>query len=191
MLAAFFIIINAEVFTQSVNKNSSNDGLSSKLWYGGGVGLGLSDNTFNFGLSPMVGYKFTDRFSAGIRIPLEHSHFKLSTTNGEALNYNNLDFGLGAFSRYKLSKNIFAHAEYQKLWIKQPVTSGSFLLLDPENSAMILTENLIENQFNLGLGYTNGIGRWGYEISLLYNVLEETNSLKIPWSVRAGMNYKF
>ena len=187
-LLAFFLISFSEVaITQNTAERSDRDtDFSGKFWYGGGLGLGLTGSTFKIGLSPMIGYKITQRFSTGVRIPLEYTHFKLGNPDGNALSFSNLDFGIGAFSRYKIFQNIFSHAEYQHLWLEQPVTSGGSLLLDPSDSHSILSEKLGENQVNLGLGYTSGRGNLGYEISLLYNVLEGPNSLQTPWQGKNG-----
>ncbi len=192
-LCAYLMIgLNIGAFGQNTATRSDRDArLSSQWWYGGELGLDLTGSTFKFGLSPMLGYKITQRFSVGVRIPLEYTHFRLGNVDGDAISFSNLDFGTGAFTRYKVFRNIFSHAEYQHLWLQKPVTMGGSLLLDPANSSSVLTEKLGENQVNLGLGYTSGRGNLGYEISLLYNVLEGSNSLQSPWQVRVGLNYKF
>ncbi len=191
LLAYFAIGFSMGAYSQTVAARSDVDvSFSNKLWYGGELGLGLTGSTFSFGLSPMIGYKITKRISAGVRIPLEYTHFKLGIVDGNALSLTTLDFGMGAFTRYKMFKRIFLHGEYQHLWIERPITSGSSLLLGPDSYG-VKTEKLGDNQINLGLGYTSGRGNWGYEISLLYNVLEDPNSLQTPWQVRMGLNYKF
>lgn len=164
--------------------------LADKLWYGGGFGMGLGGNTFNLNLSPMVGYKLTKGLSAGVRLPLEYNYAKLVSNDGTGFNYNNIDYGVGGFTRLKFFQNVFAHAEYNYLWIKQPVTQNGRFLLDPNDPTKLLQEKINDTEFNVGLGYASG-GRIGYEISLLYNVLEDADSDRIPWSIRAGFNYKF
>ena len=42
-----------------------------------------------------------------------------------------------------------------------------------------------------GAGYSDGNGVWGYEISLLYNVLQEENTLSLPLDFRFGITYNF
>ena len=50
-----------------------------KLWYGGGINLGFSQgpdlSLFNFGLSPIVGYKITPELSVGPRIDYDYSYY--------------------------------------------------------------------------------------------------------------------
>ena len=171
-------------------KKTESENFTDHLWYGGSFGLGLSSSTFGLSLSPMVGYKLTNKFSVGARLPLDYTYAKLTSTDGSALSYNNLDLGLGAFTRHKLFKSIFAHAEYNHLWVKDPVTSNGFYLLDPEDPSRLLTEKNTRDEFNIGLGYSSG-GRIGTEFMLLYNVLDDAASTTIPWSIRVGLNYKF
>ncbi len=180
--------VSAQENKSRIKKDS---GVESKLWYGGEFDFGLSNSSFNIGISPMVGFKLTDRLSVGIRVPLNYNYLKLTKTNGETMNFSNLDMGIGAFSRYKIFKNIFGHFEFQKLWTEQPIYTGNYLTIDPENQSSILTQSTHENQLNLGFGYNRSKGKWGYEFSLLYNLLHDTNSEKIPLSARVGLNYNF
>ncbi len=187
---ALFLLFSTTTFGQDTRKKKSQNDLADKLWYGGGFGLGLSSGTFALELSPMVGYRLTDRLSTGVRIPLEYTYAKLTANDGLGLNYNNLDWGLGVFSRYKLFWNIFAHAEYNYLWVKEPVTSNGFFQLDPSDPTKLLKESYNRDEFNIGLGYASG-GQLGTEISLLYNVLDDATSTNIPWTIRVGLNYLF
>ncbi len=175
---------------KSQKETKEATGFVSRLWYGGGVGLGLSNNSFNFALSPMVGYKLTERLSAGVRLPLSYEYFKAQGTDNSVATYSNVDYGAGTFTRFKFFRNIFAHAEYDYLWSKTPATQNGFLLLDPDKPGKLLKEKIQRDEFHLGLGYSSG-ERIGYEISILYNVLEDPLSNNIPWSIRAGFNYKF
>ena len=184
MTLVLALTINVEAQQSSRKKKKTN--FAEHLWFGGGLGLGISGNTFNFGLSPMVGYKFTNNFSAGVRIPLDYTYAKLSSSNGTTAVYNNLDYGAGAFTRYKIFRGIFAHAEYNYLWIKEPVASGNTLLLDPENPNRLLKQSRNLDEFNVGLGYSSG-GRVGTEISILYNVLDEATSTTIPLVDSSGV----
>lgn len=191
LVMAGLMLMSLSVDAQSRRKKSSDkEKFTEKLWYGGGFGLGIGGSTFNLDLSPMVGYKITDKFSAGIRIPFDYSFAKLSASDGRVITYNNLDFGIGGFTRHKIAFGLFAHAEVNKLWLEQPVTQGNSFLIDPDNPNRLLLEDVQREEFNIGLGYSSG-NRIGYEVSLLYNVLEDSNSLNNPWSIRVGFNYKF
>ncbi|KAA3634470.1 MAG: hypothetical protein DWQ02_11360 [Bacteroidetes bacterium] len=189
-VAVMVFLCSTTAIAQNKKSNSGKLEFAERLWYGGGFGLGLSSSTFGLEVSPMVGYKITEKFSVGPRIPLSYTYAKLVSAEGTGLNYNNLDLGIGAFTRYKIFNRIFAHMEYNYLWVSEPVTSNGYYLLDPDNSSSLLKENSTKDEFNLGLGYAGG-GRLGTEISLLYNVLNDPNSLTIPLTIRVGFNYKF
>ena len=145
-----------------------------RFWYGGGVGLGFSggnvQSQFNFSVSPMVGYKVTPEFSIGPRVELTYSHIRVGSGNNVD-KFNFFDYGIGAFSRYKLFTQFFAHAEYQ-------IESRKFT--DGTRDS--------RNNFFLGGGYTSG-GQIGYEVSILWNFLEDTADL--PLDYRIAFTYNF
>lgn len=163
-----------------------------RLWFGTGLdGLGISSNSFGFGLSPIIGYKLTKELSAGIRIPFNYQYDKYFNPNtGENINYSRVDLGIGGFTRAKILWGIFAHAEYNQLWENQPIIGAGGLVIDPEDSTKILSEVVNRDEFNVGLGYSSG-NRVAYEISVLYNVLEPNDSSILPFTIRAGFNYNF
>ncbi|MEM6318556.1 MAG: hypothetical protein AAF960_12870 [Bacteroidota bacterium] len=151
---------------------------SFRFWYGGGVGLnfgsGFNTSQFNFSLSPMVGYKLTPEFSIGPRIELAYSHIRVGGGNNVE-RFNFVDYGIGAFTRYKLFTQFFAHAEYQ-------IESRSIAFTNGE------TDRVSFNNFFFGGGYTSG-GQIGYEISVLWNFLEDTADL--PLDYRIAFTYNF
>ena len=196
------LIMTMSVDTQAQDYSRNRKGKSKskttettfaeKLWYGGSFDLGLTSNQFNFGLAPMSGYKLVGNLSAGVRLPIEYTYIKVRGTGGTSAKFNALDFGGGIFSRFKIVDAVFLHAEFNYLWVTQPVTQGGFLVLDPENPGKLLTMKDTENQFNIGAGYnSSGGGDWGYELSILYNALLDDLSDEIPWIIRAGVNYRF
>ena len=150
-----------------------------RFWYGGGLGLGFSggtfSNQFNLSVSPMVGYKITPEFSVGPRGELSYTHFRTNDGRGGVEKYNFFNYGIGAFSRYKLFQQFFIHAEYQI-----------------ESRQLLQGVNKIRrsrNNFYVGAGYTSG-GLVGYEISLLWNLLEE-DTIDLPIDYRIAFTYNF
>lgn len=157
-----------------------------RLWYGGGFTLGFTGNNFEsifqVGISPMVGYKLTDEFSVGPRASLSYLFYKGETFTPAGVQSANLfDYGLGAFARYKIIRSIFLHVEYG--FDNEARISG----YDEE----WLIDRRIRNNAFIGGGYNDGNGVWGYEISLLYNILQDENSLNLPFDFRFGITYNF
>lgn len=186
LVALLLVSFNFEAEAQrdrNRDKNNRNDtedyfdesGVGSfRFWYGGGVGLnfgsGFNSSQFNFSISPMAGYKITPEFSIGPRVELSYSHIRLGNGNNVE-KFNFLDYGVGVFSRYKLFTQFFAHAEYQ-------IESRKFT--DGTRDS--------RNNFFLGGGYTSG-GQIGYEVSILWNFLED--SADLPLDYRIAFTYNF
>lgn len=177
---------------ESVEKTKKSSETFDKIWIGTGLdGIGIGSSTFEFAISPIVGYKITPKLSAGLRVPVDYTYRKFFDNAGGVYNYNNLDVGLGGFTRMKIVWGLFAHTEYNRLWLEQPATvGGGQLVIDPKNPNKILKESFTKDEFNVGIGYNSG-GKVGYEVSVLYDVLEDSNSANLPFSIRVGLNYKF
>jgi len=153
-------------------------GFGQRLWYGGGVNFQLSSSTFGgsqmtLGLSPMVGYKVNDILSFGPRISVDYTEFFT-----EGVNPRFLWWGIGAFARGKFSESIFAHVEYQYQKLSELNDITPNFEVQPDN-------------FFLGAGYhTSTGGAFGYEILVLYNVLEEDGT-SLPIEFRIGFTWNF
>ena len=194
LIAVFTTTTQAQSKESKKSTQTAEDPLLStdKLWFGTGLDqIGATSNSFFFGVSPTVGYKLTDFFSVGLRVPVNYNYLKLFNNAGEGLNDHKIDIGVGAFSRIKIFRGVFAHAEYNQLFLKQYVINNGTYQIDPANPTKLLKQNLNRNEMNIGLGYSNGGGRFGYEFSVLYNVIEDPNSAFNPWTLRAGVNYNF
>jgi hypothetical protein len=99
----------------------------SKVFVGGNFGLQFGSITY-LDLSPMVGYRISDRFSAGVGVTYQYlkNNFYNITTNV---------YGGRVFGRYFIRQNIFAHAEYNVLNLQafdlspvQRISVGSLLV---------------------------------------------------------------
>lgn len=156
----------------------------SRLWYGGGVNLGFSGldgvNVFGFGLSPMVGYKIYGPFSAGPRVSLTYTSFKVR--GGKALNV--FDKEAGVFLRAKVFRGFFLQGELSHEW-------GNDIGIY-SNGDLVKIKNQYDNQY-LGAGYNFGDGQAGSEIGIFYN-LDAANDItgnRDPLEYRFGFTWKF
>jgi hypothetical protein len=77
-----------------------------KVYYGGNIGLGFGNWGYLLNLNPLIGYRITERFSAGVTGT--YLHYKFNTPYGS---FENNIYGAGIFSRYFITENIFAHVE--------------------------------------------------------------------------------
>ena len=155
---------------------------AQNLWYGGGMQINFGANQyysqFVFGLSPMVGYKITNRFSAGPRVSVIFNSFRIQTTTGVE-KITPISWSVGAFSRYQILSTIFAHVEYE-------YKNEAYLTYNLE------TQYEKRNNFYLGAGYASNSGSLiRYEIMLLYNFLVPENSIASPFDYRVALTYNF
>ena len=169
------------------NRNKTDDYFDEggfgphRFWFGGGIGLGFNgggnSSQFQFALSPMVGYKLTPNFSVGPRVELEYSHVRFATGPSTSDKFNLFNYGVGAFARYKIFNPFFIHAEYQLESRSNPVGGGETIRRSRDN-------------FFVGAGYSSGGGLIGYEISILWNLLED-GSVDLPLDYRIAFTYNF
>ncbi len=146
---------------------------SFRFWYGGGIGLNFSGNRFDFSISPMVGYKITPEFSIGPRAEFSYTNVRLRDFSNNVEKFNFFNYGIGVFSRYKILQQFFIHAEYQVESFSEPNLP-----------------RVSRNNFFAGGGYTSG-GQIGYEISILWNLLDDGTSTNVPLDFRAAFTYNF
>ena len=96
----------------------------SRLVYSGGLGLTFGDYT-DIGIFPMIGYRITDHFAAGVGIGYEYlrikDHDEAQTTDSLGNVLTDQLYPLQAhiispsiWARYKLTSNIFASVQYEE-----------------------------------------------------------------------------
>jgi hypothetical protein len=148
--------------TCAFSQTMFGDTFKSKIYVGGNFGL-------NFGtismleLSPMAGFNFTERLSAG----LGFSYIYFSDNRfSPSLRFNML--GGRTFARFLISDQFFFHAEYERMSFKDMV----FL---PGASTSVLKRVWVP-AIPIGLGYRSQVGANSFfTINLLYDVLSKDN----------------
>ncbi len=167
-----------------------------KLWYGGGFTLGYGGGNdrsqFNIGISPMVGYKLTDKISVGPRLVVDYNAIRDRDRFGQINKGKSVNYGAGIFGRIKIFQAIFIHTEYSAL-------NESFYLINPTGDLAIepgtnklATTREISNNFYIGGGYfSGGGGGLGYEFVVLYNVLAPDDVVAQPLDFRIGFTWGF
>ncbi|MCX6296864.1 MAG: hypothetical protein NTX97_12540 [Bacteroidetes bacterium] len=138
-----------------------------KVFIGGNIGLQFGTVTFA-DISPLVGYKFTDKISAGLGVTYQYYHYKDRYYDFETNVYGGRIFG-----RYNFTDYLFGHLEYEYLnleafdFYRRRVDVGSLLA---------------------GAGYIQRFGRnSGISAMILYNF---TESVYTPYQnpiIRVGV----
>lgn len=112
------------LFSQVENMETSNKlPFKERLFYGGGFGLQFGNTTL-IDVSPLIGYKITQKLGVGLNFSYKYYRLKNFYGNDIPLIINVA--GGSLFARYLILENIFAHAEYEKLIYRtKTLTSGA------------------------------------------------------------------
>lgn len=152
-----------------------------RLFTGGGFGLSFSSFSDNFSLSPLVGYRLTNKLAVGVQFQYQYNRYKLFQPR-----ISTNDYGASLFTRYNFYGPLFLHAEYEYLNYVYSVRSDNKKLRDSYNS------------FLAGGGYFQPLGRRaGFFLMALYNFSYqspysgEISPYNSPWVLRAGVTAGF
>ena len=146
--------------------------LSDKIYFGGGGGFSASSNQTNISIFPQVGYKITDRYSAGVGITYQYVKVKQPS-------FTFSNYGWSVFNRFNVTRQFFAYGEFERLNFEYPVS-------------LERTERSSFNSLLLGAGYSEQLGgKASFNVMALYNVLYDESEVprpyNSPWVIRAGV----
>ena len=166
-ITCFLLFLSASIVAQ--NK------LADRIYFGGGGGFSASDNQTNISVFPQVGYKITERYSAGVGVIYQYVSIKAP------VNASLSNFGWSVFNRFNITNQFFAYGEFERLRFEY------FTSFSPERTAKSSYNSLL-----LGGGYSEQLGgRASFNVMALYNVLyDESDALRpynSPWVIRAGV----
>lgn len=161
LLSLFLLLSCLSSFSQSF--------LSDKIYFGGGGGFSGGTGYFIVNVSPQVGYKITEKYSAGVGLIYQYVRF---TDLQESVS----NYGYNIFNRYNFTNQFFGYAEYERLSFQ----------LDIDNESRRGFDSVF-----IGAGFSNPLGgRASLNASVLYNILygDGTDSpYQSPWVFRVGI----
>lgn len=165
------LVANSQTFEPlpTKDKEKNNTDFSDRIFFGGNIGLQIGTITF-LDLSPLVGYKITDDFWAGIGGTYQYYRYKSGITE-----YSDNVYGGRVFARYFVLDNVFVHAEYEKLNIPSYFTLAKRINVESLFVGGGLRQALSDNLF--------------LDLTILWNLNESPYS---PYSnpvIRGGFNY--
>jgi hypothetical protein len=118
-------------------KDTTRNTQAAKFWdkvtFGGNVGASFGSATY-VNISPMVGYKFTEDFTAG-------TGFTYIYLNDKYYNFSTNIYGPRVFAQYAVFSNLFAYTEldilnvdfynsieqrYDRTWVANPLVGGGY-----------------------------------------------------------------
>ena len=146
----------AAVPAAAATQSQPND----RIYYGGTVSLGFGSTT-SIGVFPMVAYKLTPKISAGVEAGYEYVSYSSDQSTHS--------YGGGVFGRFRVGRNLYAHAEYQNINYEIFHTINS--------SSREWVPSLL-----LGAGVIKPIGpRTSVYAEVLFDVLQDDNSPYNDW----------
>lgn len=171
----------------------------SRFIYGGWGLFGMGNGIINVGITPVIGYRITDEFSAGIGLGYQYFRVKdfntvITDVNTGAEEFRPLNahiYSPSVWGRYVIWSNIFAHVEYEQNIFSQRYYDNDFS--EYPYPIIKVNETLSVPSLLAGGGLRQPIGdRASLIIMVLYDVLQDKNS---PYyntiAIRFGVNFGF
>ncbi|MEM6878530.1 MAG: hypothetical protein AAF544_08230 [Bacteroidota bacterium] len=166
------------------NQDRSQSEFGTGLWWGGGFQLGFVSDAFQsvfaIGVSPIVGYKVLPWLSFGPRGSILYNNVRFRDVDE---NSSFFTYSAGLFGRAKAFQQFFAHVEYN---LENDVIGFNGATLDPIRRTRGVPY--------VGAGYTQGggfQGGVGFEIMILFPIVEREFITDQPYIIRSGINVNF
>lgn len=173
IFTSIFYSASAQLPLKEREENDTGERFADRLFFGGGLGLQFGTATY-IEIAPIVGYKLTERLSAGIGLKYIYYKFKYNSTQSYSTNI----YGGGPFVRFNVIEGLFLHAEYEILNLEVPDINYRKYI-----------RKYITSVF-LGGGYRQMIGNnSSLDLLVLYNV---NASMYTPYPnpvIRVGFNF--
>lgn len=149
LLSFYSLRVSAQWGQEEITDKPS---LRDRIFTGGGMGLSFSQNFDFISVSPLIGYRLSQKAAAGTSIIFRYTNYKYVTPN-----VSTTDYGLSPFLRYQFYGPLFLHAEYEYLNTQYIDFNGEKVRKD-------------FSSFMAGGGFFQPIGRHsGFFMMALYN----------------------
>jgi hypothetical protein len=162
------------------NEEEEQNAITDRMFFGGNLGLSFGTNFTVVNLSPIVGYRVTDRLGVGAGPIYQYTRIKDYGFNRETVTTNN--YGFNTFARYALFNPFFAQVEYEYL-------NFEFVEFDLDTFRDDYSSLFLGGGVNQSIG-----GNAAFSIIVLYNVLyndDEFGPYNSPLVVRGGVTVGF
>ena len=149
----------------SGQEQSESTSLKDRFFFGGSLGLQFGSATY-IDISPLVGYKITEKLHGGVG--LTYIYYKVKDTYYNYA-YETSIYGGRVFGRYYILDNLFAHTEFEILNMDVPAEIAG------TNNFNYVRENV--TSLMVGGGYNQSIGaNAALQLMILWNLTEEQYS---------------
>ncbi len=165
IIAGVFIHASAQKSGDPPVKRS----LSERLVFGGSLGAQFGTNT-QVNLSPIIGYRATEKLTTGIGVTYIYYKYKYYTVTNQTLTEEDNIWGGSLWAEYRVIPQAFLHVEPGFLNLSVPK-------LDANNYYYGETTRDNIYQFLVGGGYYQAIGNnAGMQFSILWDLVDEKYS---------------
>ncbi len=154
--------------------------LKDKIFVGGGLGLSFNASYDFVSVSPMVGYRITQKLAGGFNFIYRYTNYKYVVPN-----ISTNDYGISPFLRFQFYGPLFLHTEFEHLNYQIVTYTGE-------------SYRSKYNSFLAGGGFFQPVGRnAGFFAVALYNFSYNTPGqndyypYNSPWILRAGITAGF
>jgi hypothetical protein len=153
-LIIIFSMLGTFAFAQwGEEQLSDKPDFRERIFTGGGIGASFSSYYDYVSVSPLVGYRITNRLAGGLQFQYRYTNYK-----GYTPSFSTNDFGISPFLRFSIFGPFFLHAEYEYLSYQYPINASG----DKQRKGY--------DSFMAGGGFFQPIGRRaGFYASALYN----------------------
>jgi hypothetical protein len=163
VFGCFFFIHLLSLSSVSVAQELKENATRDRFFTGGNLGLQFGAATF-IDISPLLGYKFTEKLHGGIGATYIYYKIKETAYNYD---YETSIYGGRVFGRYYFMENLFAHTETEILNMDVPQAIGG-----PGSQYKLVRDNIVS--VLAGGGYAQKIGdRSAFVMMILWNFKEE------------------
>jgi len=155
---------------------------TDRLMIGGSLGLSFGSVTY-ISIQPLVGYRVTNNFTAGLGINYQYwSEKYYDYVLNQYYTVSSNIYGGSVFGRFTVFRGLFLEGDFEA----NNLLAYTF---DATNSSYT-TQRLWVPSLLLGGGYYGGGARGGFYVSILYDVIQNPNSpyYGIP-VIRAGVGF--
>jgi hypothetical protein len=172
-LAVIFLALGQAVFAQEEEprQEEPQKGFNPRnVIVGGALGVAFGDYTF-VNVSPMIGYRFSSMFAAGVNVNAQYSSGKTYGYNNTVIARNNYTmFGGGIWGRFYPLPMLFIHAQPEYNAISAKITE-----YDPDRREY--KDRYGAPSLLLGGGYSQPVGgNSAVTLMILYDVLQDKNT---------------
>ncbi len=148
-----------------------------RIYSGGGLGFSANQYYTYIGVSPIIGYMFTSRFSGGATLTYQFFSYKLPIETTSSV------YGLSPFLRFNLTRQFFLTTTYSWLNYDQDISAAG-------------RQNLTYTRFLAGAGFAQPIGNKAAfvvmgQYDLIWASKSNSSPYNTPWVISAGITAGF